>query len=369
MLTNQMEKADFFVAICRSSSIGDVVLASAYIDLLERLPLRVFLIWLGRSPAMTLLQQSYPLLVCQSVDEFKREAFVQKYSRLDLVINLQGNLRSVLISRFLKRHYGASLIRSPKRSWYRTRLIGAARLRGRSRAIPQESNAQQFYQYALSYEATRRFFAAHTSRWSELAAFDWQAHPHLPEGLGRGCRPEILRALQGSPRWLAVAPGAAHATKKAPLELFVATLNHYKTLSHACPGLILLGAQAEKDDCQGLLNKLSWPQSVVDLSGQTSLEETTAILHRSIGILCNDSSLGHIAEAVGRPSFVFFGPTVEAFGFAPWRTDSRAFSAPLGCRPCSKHGKVPCRYGDKQCFHMIDPQQVARSMVFLVQGG
>jgi hypothetical protein len=56
---------------------------------------------------------------------------------------------------------------------------------------------------------------------------------------------------------------------------------------------------------------------------------------------------------------VLFGPTVEAFGFAPRMRESRAFSLLLGCRPCSKHGKVACRYGDRLCFVGLPEAEVA----------
>ena len=65
-----------------------------------------------------------------------------------------------------------------------------------------------------------------------------------------------------------------------------------------------------------------------------------------------------MAEAVGVDAAVLFGPTIEAFGFGARRETSKVFSVPLGCRPCSKHGKKPCRFEDKQCFYEIDRREV-----------
>jgi len=62
----------------------------------------------------------------------------------------------------------------------------------------------------------------------------------------------------------------------------------------------------------------------------------------------------HMAEAVHVDVAVLFGPTVEGFGYAPFRSGSRAFSAKVGCRPCSKSDISNCRYGDKLCFEKID---------------
>ena len=98
---------------------------------------------------------------------------------------------------------------------------------------------------------------------------------------------------------------------------------------------------------------------VLNLAGKLTLWESSLAIKESAIILSNDSSLCHIGEAVGTRSAVLFGPTVESFGFAPRHPESQAFSAPLGCRPCSKHGKAECRYGDKLCFSLIPAAEVA----------
>src|SRR5690606_38416017 len=76
--------------------------------------------------------------------------------------------------------------------------------------------------------------------------------------------------------------------------------------------------------------------------------------------------LGHIAESVDTPTAILFGPTIESFGFAPRMKKSRAFSASTGCRPCSKHGKVDCRFGDKLCFLSIPAGDVADHLAQLL---
>ena len=63
-----------------------------------------------------------------------------------------------------------------------------------------------------------------------------------------------------------------------------------------------------------------------------------------------DTGLGHLAEAVGLAALILFGPTVPAFGFAPRGANSRALERPLFCRPCSLHGRKPCRYGHLDCL-------------------
>ena len=64
----------------------------------------------------------------------------------------------------------------------------------------------------------------------------------------------------------------------------------------------------------------------------------------------NDSGLLHLAEAVGTPVVALFGPTVRAWGYFPWREESRILEHELECRPCSKMGEKPCRLPEKICL-------------------
>lgn len=170
-------------------------------------------------------------------------------------------------------------------------------------------------------------------------------------------------------RWIAVAPGASYPTKKAPSELFIDILLRLKNKiseENLELGIVYLGDQSDRADSVSLSDKIAWPYPTLNLCGKLTLVESGLALSQVNALLSNDSSLGHIAEASDVPVSILFGPTAEAFGFAPWRPDSRAHSAPLGCRPCSKHGKNPCRFHDEQCFHSIDVDVVVKHLLQLV---
>jgi ADP-heptose:LPS heptosyltransferase len=162
--------------------------------------------------------------------------------------------------------------------------------------------------------------------------------------------------------WLAVAPGASHEPKRAPTDIFLDILNTLARewpVSTPLPGLVFLGGVEDRKAAVNLLDQMSWKGSVLNLAGKLSLDQTATAIAACRGLLSNDSGLAHIAEAIGKPVAVLFGPTSEAFGFPPQRLDSRAFSAAAGCRPCSKHGKKKCRYGDQICFRSIDTSETA----------
>ena len=170
--------------------------------------------------------------------------------------------------------------------------------------------------------------------------------------------------------WIAVAPGASYPTKKAPEEIFAEILN--KTLQFQSKkadndkpdiGLLFLGDTNDRKVVSDLVAKLNWPFATLNLAGKLSLWESSLAVKQARVLLSNDSSLAHIAEAVDIPAAVLFGPTIESFGFAPHLAKSRAFSSSLGCRPCSKHGKTPCRFEDMKCFTDISRDEVADFLV------
>ena len=153
---------------------------------------------------------------------------------------------------------------------------------------------------------------------------------------------------------IGVCPGASYFTKKLPLDNWdrivrsIAGLKGSKKIS-------IFGAKSDLSDSQFLEEVCDkFGVEYENYTGHLNLRTTAIYLSKMNLFIGNDSGLGHISEALGVDSFVFFGPTVEEFGFTPWRSRSRVFSSDLGCRPCSKHGKNPCRFEDMLCFNGID---------------
>ena len=152
---------------------------------------------------------------------------------------------------------------------------------------------------------------------------------------------------------LALAPGAAYPLKKWDQENYRKLAEHFQ---NRCV-IYLLGGPKEQD-----LLVQPW-QGVTNTIGQLSLVENAALLASVDLLIANDSAFLHLAEAVGTPVFSFFGPTVQAFGFAPFLAKSAVFEVPLPCRPCSLHGQGPCVYAEhKACLQRIDFDQVVQTI-------
>jgi len=157
--------------------------------------------------------------------------------------------------------------------------------------------------------------------------------------------------LPSDARPLALAPGAAWPAKIWP---------HFPELAASLAGgqpLLVLGGPGEEDLCRELA-----AEGVTLFCGPRPLTEVAAALSRCRGLVGGDSGLGHLAEALGLPVLTLFGPTSTAFGFPPRGPDSRVLERNLACRPCSLHGRKPCRYAHGDCLTGINVEQVRAAL-------
>src|SRR5256714_1811332 len=100
--------------------------------------------------------------------------------------------------------------------------------------------------------------------------------------------------------------------------------------------------------------------------GEFSLPGTGALLQRGCIVVSGDTGIMHMATGVGTPVVALFGPTVEAFGFFPYRARSTVVQRQLACRPCSAMGTERCPLGHHRCLVDIVPDEVAAAVQKLV---
>ena len=333
------------IGICRLSSLGDVALSTACLDVLARVerPLRVY--WVGMPPHNTLLAYSPIELEHIAIDpQAKWRSIIQaahELQHLQLFVDLQKNMRSQVLATLLSWRWNIPCCTYDKERLRRLLMILAARWRGRRKLAA----ASIFATRSLQFERMRAALA------NALQVKDEIARPRL-----------VVNAPAARQGRLAVAVGASYATKRAPLKLLAEVLRQVVArYDGAVPlSICVLGNAQERELGERLCSELALPPAQVEnMCGHMSLTEVPPRLASMAVLLCNDSGLLHVAEAVGTPVVALFGPTVEAFGFKPWREDSRVFSSRLGCRPCSRHGRTPCRYGDQKCFTGLDSAAIA----------
>ena len=146
-----------------------------------------------------------------------------------------------------------------------------------------------------------------------------------------------------------LAPGAAHFTKRWPLDRWHATAAGLRDRGFA---LVTVGGA----DDRALGEALS--PLAVNLAGTLSLQQTGALLARARLVISGDTGVMHMATGVGTPVVALFGPTVRQFGFFPYRGRAEVLERPLDCRPCSVMGGARCPMGHHRCLADIGPDDV-----------
>jgi lipopolysaccharide heptosyltransferase II len=156
---------------------------------------------------------------------------------------------------------------------------------------------------------------------------------------------------------VAVAPGAAHATKRWPAA-------HWRTLiDQLVAGGLDVAIVGGKDDAlvADKLVEVS-PEHVASGAGSLGLQETGAVLKLARAVVSGDTGVMHMATAVGTPVVALFGPTVEPFGFFPYSKAATVLQLPLPCRPCSSQGSARCPLGHHRCLREILPGSVQQAV-------
>lgn len=152
--------------------------------------------------------------------------------------------------------------------------------------------------------------------------------------------------------YIGLAIGAAHATKKMPL-------NKLKELcSKINYPIILLGGK-EDVTIGDELAKLD-SGHIYNSCGKFNINESADLVRKAKLIITHDTGLMHIAAAFKKPIISIWGNTVPAFGMYPYYGNASAANSMfqvdgLKCRPCSKIGHNKC---PKKHFNCMQQQNV-----------
>ncbi len=155
--------------------------------------------------------------------------------------------------------------------------------------------------------------------------------------------------------FIAIGASASYPLKCWPLP------NYYKLISGLLKKnwpLVLVGGIGEIETSK--IEKKFFGK-VLNVSGKFSTLESAELLRQACLTVTNDTSVSHLSEAMGTPSFVLFGPTVKEFGYAPFLKDSKIIETNevVKCRPCSRDGRGTCRNPEYlKCLSTISPEMI-----------
>ncbi|NCC23609.1 MAG: glycosyltransferase family 9 protein [Deltaproteobacteria bacterium] len=244
------------------------------------------------------------------------------------LVDLHGNLRTTILRAFWKGPVRSSLKLGLERRLYLQTGNTSIGRRLLSLTVPQR--------YALALDETTPPI--------------WRLHPAVflsheeQEAADRLLNPWA----QGRPI-VALHPYATHPAKAWPRQSWLALAALLQAR-----GLAVLAIGRSPDP-------LVTGEAVLNLTDQTGIRETCALLSRCRVLVTGDSGPMHLAWAVNTPLVALFGPTTRHWGFAPCGPLATVLEFDLPCRPCSLHGQDRCRFGHA-CLTEISAEKVARAV-------
>jgi heptosyltransferase-2 len=323
----------------RFSSIGDVLLTTPLLRALKRRHPDAEIFFATKRAMAPLVMENPNLMQVIALDPGERITdFARRLRAIGATygLDLHGSLRSTALrwlvpcrwSGYSKRKFARTMLIATKINAYGRHVPVPERYfeaaRGLDVAPPPDGGPPEFFLAPAARERVARWLAAHD--------------------------------LEGRP-FAALAPGAAHATKRWPTRHWQALAERLQSMGYA---LVALGGP----DDRALAGQLG--PTVTNAAGEFSLQETGACLARASVLVSGDTGVMHMATGVGTGVVALFGPTVEPFGFFPYKSRASVVELDINCRPCSAMGTEHCPLGHHRCLDDILPDQVVTAVQRLV---
>jgi ADP-heptose:LPS heptosyltransferase len=318
------------ILVLRFSSIGDIVLTSPVIRCLKN-QVKEAKVHVATKQAFADLLSFSPYVDKVHVLDDDLDALVEtlKAERFDRVIDLHHNLRTARIKRAL----GVPANSFPKLNIEKWLLVNLKMDR-----LPQQHIVDRYMSTVASLgvkndgEGLDLFIPA--DREVPLSA--------LPEAHRAG--------------YIAIAIGAAHATKRLPEYRLI-------ELAQLIQGpIVLIGGTDDQAVARSIASAIGG--RVFDATGKHDILGSASLIRQANAVITHDSGAMHIAAAFDKNVVSIWGNTVPAFGMGPYQPThpERATIAEvqgLACRPCSKIGHDHCPKGHFHCMENQDLRAIA----------
>lgn len=162
--------------------------------------------------------------------------------------------------------------------------------------------------------------------------------------------------------YIAFVIGAAHATKKLPVERMIELCDRINK------PIVLVGGKEDKangeiienffkrrkenEDYEPGLEKLNKKAEIFNACGKFNLNQSASLVKNAKLVFSHDTGLMHIAAAFKKEIVSIWGNTTPFFGFYPYKTKFTVLeNNKIGCRPCSKIGYNKCPKGHFKCMN------------------
>ena len=314
------------ILIIRFSSIGDIVLTTPVIRCLrKKYPDGDIYFLTKKSFSGIVLANPYINTVLTLEDDITATIQILKNENFDYIIDLHHNLRTLRIRQALKGVPFFSFNKLNTQKWIYTTL--------KINLMPEKHIVDRYM---------------HTVKTLGVVNDGLGLDYFIPE---KDIVSDADIPFSHSQGYISVAIGAAHFTKKLPVDKL-------KTL---CVGIkypiILLGGSEDFENGREIAR--IDPVKIYNACGKFSLNESADMIRRSKLIISHDTGLMHIAAAFRKNIFSVWGNTVPSFGMYPYGTSYEVFQVnKLWCRPCSKIGFDKCPLGHFKCMCEIPTDRI-----------
>jgi heptosyltransferase II len=210
-------------------------------------------------------------------------------------------------------------------------------------------------------------------------------YQHLTQALGFASGPDVptflvpnavidaardllrSRGHDGVGRVVVLAPGTAQSTSKQWIPEYVSAL--IALLSRDGVRCVLAGAPSDAEIGGRIVLAVPEParSRIIDLIGQTTIEQLVGLLKIADVVVGNDSGATHLAAALGTRVVATFGPTNEQHSppLAHAEAPAVVLTNPVWCRPCMLMKECPI---DHSCMTGITPDRVHMAVRGLLGG-
>ncbi len=240
----------------------------------------------------------------KTVGEAKEFIKTLKSGHYDMIVDLQGLLRSGLITYFTS---------SPKKIGFKNAREGS----------------NLFYNKKISVNgslhAVDRYLEVARSLGAEMHKVEFPLFIH------EDAREGIKNLIGNLQEYVVIVPSARWDTKKWPPEKFGALISKL-----VMPCIITGG----KSDEQTVKQVMAFSNNEgINLCGKTNLKELVALISGAKAVVSNDSGPMHIAAALGVPVIALFGPT-DPMRTGPYgwqeKKNLKVVRTSISCSPCFK---------------------------------
>ena len=324
------------VLVIRFSSIGDIVLTTPVVRVLkQQLGMEVHYLTKQSFRAVIASNPHVDKVFC--IEKKVKEVLPElKKERYDFVIDLHKNLRSLQVKLGLRcKSYAFDKINFQK--WLMVRL--------KINRLPKVHIVDR-------YLATAKKLGAVNDGKGLDYFIPVEDEVKLDKYFGDLGRPV-------PDRFVALVIGAAHRTKRMPLEKIV------DICQKIVQPIILLGGPGEAEEGASIAQQAGG--HVINACGKLRLNQSASLVRQATTVITHDTGLMHIAAAFQKKVISVWGNTIPEFGMYPYYAEGVDSNLSvqvegLSCRPCSKIGFQECPKGHFRCMREIDSEVVRNAV-------